>query len=131
MHDDVRGFSKHRGRVAHHRHAPRRILRAHNFAKVAPGFCWIFVNRSDDLDGVFLTQQLYDGRADRPDSILNRAYLFLHAALPTALATLGANIKQSAEMFNSNAAFCGASLLAAMPAGPDNAFVEDLWRFRR
>jgi hypothetical protein len=45
--------------------------------------------------------------------------------------TRRANIKQSAAMFNSTAAFWNASFLAAMPAGPDNAFVEDLWRFKK
>src|SRR5271169_5724648 len=113
MHDDVRGFPEHRRRVANNRHAPRRIRRANNFAKVAPRLCRVLINRADNLNGMLLPQQLYNGCADWPDTILNCAYLFLHSTLRMAHITRGANIKESAAMFNSPALAGSNSRLAA------------------
>ena len=75
-------------------HAPRRVLRAGHFAKIAPGLRRIRIDRADDFNGLFFLHQPHDGCADGADAILDGANFLFHFVLrlfmpPTALRSPG------------------------------------------
>jgi len=81
MHHDVRCLRQDFFRVVGNFHSPRRIARSHYFAQVAPDFRGIVVNCSADFNRRFFPQQLGNRGANRPNPILNRAYLLFHLNL--------------------------------------------------
>jgi hypothetical protein len=78
--DNVSGFAEQGCGVGDDGHAPGGIRRANNFAKIAAGFCGVFINCADYFDGAFFAKQADDGGSDGSDSILNGAnFLFLQS----------------------------------------------------
>src|SRR5579863_2051560 len=81
MHHDVGGLRKHFFGVAGNFDAPRRVAGAYDFAEVAADFAGVGVDRSDNFNGLLFPQQLGDGSANRPDTVLNCANLLFHLSL--------------------------------------------------
>lgn len=83
MYDDIGGFAQHGCGVGDDGHAPRRIGCADSFAEIASGFCGIFINGADYLDGAFFAKQANDCGTDGANSVLNGAnLLFLQSCSP-------------------------------------------------
>ena len=57
MNDDVDGLSEHGRRVGGDHDAPWRVVRADNFAQVAPGLGRIAVDGADDFERVLLAHR--------------------------------------------------------------------------
>ena len=85
MHNHVSGLAEHRAGFGGDQYAPGRIRRADHFAEVAPGLGGIGVNRADHFNGLLFAQQAHDGRSDRANSVLNRAYFLFAQDLFTRL----------------------------------------------
>ena len=81
MHHHVRVLFQHFFGVRGNRHAPRRVRRADDFAKVASDFCRIRINGANNFNGLFFPHQFRDGCADRADTILDGANFLFHVVL--------------------------------------------------
>src|ERR1700746_2271875 len=81
MDHHVGGLLQHFLRFRGNSYAPRCVLRADDFAEVAPDFCRIGVDGADDFYGLFFPHQPRNGCADRAHTILNGANSLFHIAL--------------------------------------------------
>src|SRR6266481_44682 len=81
MDDHVRGLLQHFLRFRGNFYAPRRVVRADDFAEVTPDFCGIVIDCADDFNGLFLPHQARNGCADGAHTILDGANFLFHIVL--------------------------------------------------
>ncbi len=81
MHYDVRCLRQNFFRLIGNFHAPWRIVCSDHFTQIAPDFRGIVVNGSADFNRGLFPQQLGNRSANRPNPVLNRAYLLFHLNL--------------------------------------------------
>ncbi len=81
MHNDVRGLRQNFFGVGGNFHSPGRVAGTNHFAEIPPDFCRVVVDGAANFNRGFFAQQSGDRGANRPNAVLNRAYLLFHRSL--------------------------------------------------